>query len=78
MLIESILGAVFTIWFGSQEYRMRNMKLELEKKIDKTEVIDLIDLKQEVMKAGQADLKEDTLEIKSKLDRIEQYLLNKK
>lgn len=71
----SIIGIIVTIalaYAGSIEIRMR----KLNEKPSRREVAELIDLKQEAVKAIQEEIKEDTAEIKKKLDRLEDYLLN--
>ena len=72
-----VIGLLVTIglaYAGSVEVRLR----KLSEKPSRHEVIELIDLKQEAIKSVQEDIKEDTTEIKKKLDRLETYLLTQK
>ena len=73
IIIQVALG-VIALWLGSIEYRWRTMSNRIYTMPDKQEVRELIDLKQEVVKAMQIEVKEDISELKQKLDTIEGLL----
>lgn len=73
ILIEIAL-AVVALWIGSIEWRIRNMSQRTMTMPTKREVKELIDLKQEVVKVMQSEVKEDIQELKHKLDSIETLL----
>lgn len=69
-LIESVIGGIILLLFGSLEYRMRKVREDVNKKIDRQEAHDLIDLKQEALKISHEDIKKDIEKVEKKIDML--------
>lgn len=69
-LLESVLGGIVVLIWGSTEYRMRRIREDLNKKIERQEVSQLIDLKQEAIKVATQDIKNDIEKIEKKIDKL--------
>jgi hypothetical protein len=71
--ISIILAIVFPVlmaWFGSLEWRLRNMSNKTSKAMDRDDTEKLIDLKQEVLYVLHREIKDNIKEINKKMDRL--------
>lgn len=69
-ILETVITGILALWLGSMEYRMRKVVEKAEDKTSRKDVIELIDMKQEVVKAAHLDLKEDLNKIEKKIDKL--------
>lgn len=69
-ILEIIIASILGLWLGSNEWRLRNMNNELKRTLDKDDIRDLIDLKQEVLRSEQQDIKEDLRRLEAKIDKL--------
>lgn len=76
-IIETVVGGVALMLFGSQEYRMRRMRDDLNLKPTRREVSELVDLKQEASKVVTQDIKKDIEKLEKKIDKLIELQLNK-
>lgn len=76
-LIITIILSVLGLWFGSLEWRLRMMHNKIQESVDKDDVVELINLKQEPAKVLQAELKEDIQRLEAKIDLLTQKLCKK-
>lgn len=74
-LVDLVTAGIASLWLGSMEYRMRKVREDTANKIDRQEVSELIDLKNEASQVRHKELKEDVTEIKVKLDKLHDLLL---
>ena len=65
-----IIGAVLALWLGSIEVRMRNLDARLREAPSRDEVAVEIDIRQEAIKAVQAEIKEDVNRLEHKIDKL--------
>ncbi len=65
-----LILAIASLWLGSIEYRMKKLDSESRDAMKRKEVSDLIDIKQEVGKALQSEIKEDIKALTAKLERL--------
>lgn len=69
-LIESLVSGIILLIWGSMEYRMRKVREDVNKKIDRREATDLIDLKQEALKISHDDIKKNIEKVEKKIDML--------
>ena len=65
-----LIIAIVSLWLGSIEYRMKKLDSDSRDTMKRKEVSDLIDIKQEVGKALQSEIKEDIKALTVKLERL--------
>lgn len=74
-ILEKILLAVLTGWFGLQEYRMRKMSDKVDNVYSKDETKEMIDIKQEAIKEKIDNIKESQDAIKSDIHEIKNEII---
>ena len=70
MLAEIIVPAIVGIWLGGIEWRMRSMDARLRDAPSRDEVNEAIEVRQEVVKAMQEEIKDDIKKMEHKLDEL--------
>ena len=68
--LEAIIATITAAWLGSTEWRLRTMQNKLAETATRKETQELIDLKQEALKALQREIKEDIQRVEQKIDRL--------
>lgn len=69
-LVLGTVSTIISLWLGSVEYRMKNLREALNQMPSKADVKEEIILRQEGMKVLQEEIKEDIREIKAWLAKL--------
>lgn len=69
-IILTIVGVLLTTFCGGLQIKMRKIETDLDTKMDKADVRELIEDKLAVSDVRVHEIKEDLLSINSKLDRL--------
>lgn len=69
-IVLGLITTIVSLWLGSIEWRLRNVDEKMSEKPSRDEVEKDINLRLEVVKSIQADIKEDLKDIKHKLDNL--------
>lgn len=69
-LLETLISGIIALWLGSVEYRMRKLREDTNSNISRSDVSELIDLKNEASQVRHAELKEDIKEMKEKINKL--------
>lgn len=73
--VFEIATGILLLWLSSMEIRTRAMSNKVQSTMEKQEVENLINLKQESLRILQSEIKDDIKRLENKLDQIEHLLI---